>query len=353
MSSFSDTDAWALGGDRGFAHWDGREWRNVPAPDGGGTMEAIADAGPSDAWAVGRRGAPPAGKNFVTQIQHWDGVSWNITPSPEFRGRYAALWGVAALAPDDAWAVGCDGTTALAEHWDGEGWSRVTVPVPGTGLHSSLTAISGSSSRDIWAIGTYGNPGQAPNSLFAMHYDGAAWRAVPMEQVPGHADGTYALPRSVVAIGANDAWVVGYTTGTGQRGGTLTEHWDGTRWQIVPSPFDHPSPTSTPTGSPHKVTARAGRRLGGRLHLRPSWGPLRGAAALERRPLDPGHHRADSSPIPRSRTPLPFEDLGACDPGQVSPCGGGRVVFSQRFRDVAGRLRGGRPATVLRPFAWV
>ncbi|MUN35416.1 hypothetical protein [Actinomadura litoris] len=108
MSSFSDTDAWALGGDRGFAHWDGRDWRNVPAPDGGGTMEAIADAGPSDAWAVGRRGAPPAGKNFVTQIQHWDGVSWNIIPSPEFRGRYAALWGVAALAPDDAWAVGCD-----------------------------------------------------------------------------------------------------------------------------------------------------------------------------------------------------------------------------------------------------
>ncbi|MUN35417.1 hypothetical protein [Actinomadura litoris] len=254
------------------------------------------------------------------------------------------------------------------------------MPVPGTGLHSPLTAISGSSSRDIWAIGTYGNPGQAPNSLFATHYDGAAWRAVPMEQVPGHADGTYALPRSVVAIGANDAWVVGYTTGTGQRGGTLTEHWDGTRWRIVPSPFDHPSPTSTPTGSLHKVTARAPDdvwaggstydHLGGHygvllLHWNgvrwtqdttaPTTTSSRGSpppsAATSSGP--PTTATRNSSPTPRSRTPLPSEDLGACDPGQVSPCGGGRVVFSQRFRDVAGRLRGGRPATVLRPFAWV
>ncbi|MFC4052810.1 hypothetical protein ACFOY4_24240 [Actinomadura syzygii] len=255
MSSFSDTDAWALGGDRGFAHWNGRDWRNVPGPDGGGRMEAIAVAGPSDAWAVGRRGAPPAGKNFITQIQHWDGASWSIIPSPEFRGRYAALWGVAALAPDDAWAVGCDGTAALVEHWDGGSWSRVTVPVPGPGLHSSLTAISGRSSHDIWAIGTYDNPESAPNTLFALHYDGAAWRAVPMEQIAGHTDGTYAVPWSVVAIGANDAWTVGYTTGTGQRGGTLTEHWDGRRWRFVPSPFDHPSPTTT--GSLIKVTARA------------------------------------------------------------------------------------------------
>ncbi|WP_242900772.1 hypothetical protein [Actinomadura terrae] len=257
MSSFSDTDAWALSGDRDFAHWDGRDWHTFPAPEGASKIEAMTAVGPSDVWAVGRRGAPPAGKNFVTRIQHWDGVSWSIIPSPDIRGRYAALWGVAAFAPDDAWAVGCDGHAALVEHWDGESWSRVTVPVPGAGIHSLLNAISGRSSRDIWAIGTYENPTPTPNSLFALHYDGVAWRAVPMDQVADHTDGLYASPWSVVAVGANDAWMVGYTIGTGQRGGTLTEHWDGERWRIVPSPFDDPSSTPTSSGSLFKVTARA------------------------------------------------------------------------------------------------
>ncbi|WP_242889659.1 hypothetical protein [Actinomadura litoris] len=250
MSSYSDTDAWAVGG-HGFAHWDGREWRDVPASEGGGRVDAIADAGPSDAWAVGRLDVPPRGKNFATRIQHWDGVSWNITPSPEFRGRFAALWSVAAFAPDDAWAVGCDGQAALVEHWDGEGWSRVAVPVPGPGIHSRLTAISGRSSNDIWAIGDHDNTAPTPNSLFALHYDGTEWRAVPVDQVAGHSSSLW----SVTAISADDVWAVGRTIGIDGKGGALTEHWDGQRWQIVPSPFDQP--TSTTTGSLLRVTARA------------------------------------------------------------------------------------------------
>ena len=39
----------------------------------------------------------------------------------------------------------------------------------------------------------------------------------------------------MAAIGPNDVWAVGSYTGTG-RYLTLTEHWDGGQWSIVPSP---------------------------------------------------------------------------------------------------------------------
>jgi hypothetical protein len=43
---------------------------------------------------------------------------------------------------------------------------------------------------------------------------------------------------AVAAAGLDDAWAVGGPSnwGTGPRPGALTEHWDGTKWRVVPSP---------------------------------------------------------------------------------------------------------------------
>src|SRR5438105_14960390 len=43
---------------------------------------------------------------------------------------------------------------------------------------------------------------------------------------------------AVAAISATDAWAVGFACcGSRHAGdGTLTEHWDGARWEVVPSP---------------------------------------------------------------------------------------------------------------------
>ena len=51
---------------------------------------------------------------------------------------------------------------------------------------------------------------------------------------PGRGCGENSL-YSVAAIGPNDVWAVGSYTGTGGYQ-TLTEHWDGGQWSIVPSP---------------------------------------------------------------------------------------------------------------------
>jgi len=39
----------------------------------------------------------------------------------------------------------------------------------------------------------------------------------------------------VAALSPTDVWAVGYATSPGSRG-ALVEHWDSTRWRIVPAP---------------------------------------------------------------------------------------------------------------------
>jgi len=257
VSSFSDTDAWALGSS-GFAHWNGSGWTQFAAPAGLGTMRAIADDGANNAWAVG---AVSSGYRIVTlQIAHWNGTAWSISANLPVSARFAALSGVTALSPSNVWAVGSDGQHGLVEHFDGTSWSQTTVPDPnaGTFYGSTLTAVSARSASDVWAVGTFANPAPAPDSLYALHYDGAAWHVVTMAQTGSLTNSNSPVPSSVVDIGAGDVWMVGSQADFGSPT-TLTEHWNGTAWSIVASPFDHipASANSISDGSLAAVTARA------------------------------------------------------------------------------------------------
>jgi hypothetical protein len=66
-----------------------------------------------------------------------------------------------------------------------------------------LTAISAASRSDIWAVGTAGPEG----SQRTVHWDGIRWQIVPSPNPPGSGDRLF----GVVAITANDAWAVGDT----------------------------------------------------------------------------------------------------------------------------------------------
>ena len=251
VSSFSDSDAWALGSS-GFAHWNGASWQQFAAPSSLGTVLAVTDDGPGDAWAVGRivsgyRASSP-------QIAHWDGSSWTLSASPAISARFATLSSVAALGRDNAWAVGTDGHSALVEHWDGTAWSRVTVPDPGAGtIYSSrLTALAARSANDIWAVGTFDNPAPAPAQLYALHFDGSRWQNVAMAQTGSVTNSDNPYVASLVATSANDVWMVGSHSSSV----TLTEHWNGTAWSIVPSPFNRVG-GDVIAGSLAAVTARS------------------------------------------------------------------------------------------------
>ncbi|MGZ4431688.1 MAG: hypothetical protein ACXVYV_08585, partial [Gaiellales bacterium] len=74
-------------------------------------------------------------------------------------------------------------------------------------------------------------------SVFAagvvLHWNGRAWRTVPFPLPPGTPD--YLVFHAVGAFAHADAIAVGeYVPMTGPTGRPLAEHWNGTRWTIMP-----------------------------------------------------------------------------------------------------------------------
>lgn len=122
------------------------------------------------------------------------------------------------------------------------------VPSPAIDVSNStdgarLHAVTVVSASDVWAVGfgpQPGGPAYAKQTLIE-HWDGSSWNIVPSPNLPS----TYPEVEldGVVALAANDVWAVGYgenpaiPLGSGSPADiTLIEHWDGSSWSIVPSP---------------------------------------------------------------------------------------------------------------------
>jgi len=232
VSAGSANDVWAVGvravpGAPLAVHFDGHAWRLVPSgPVGAGAaLLGVATLSPTNAWAVGSR---QSGPRTATLVEHWNGKAWQVVPSPSPDAE-SSLSAVVALSPTDVWAVGKQGdefVLPLVEHWNGHTWSVVAVPVPVPHAELvGLTAISAVSPHDIWAVG---------QGHLTEHWNGHAWQAVPAPAASTDPDATTNL-NGVSARSARDVWAVGTVSGTpGPR--TVTEHWNGAKWTVVPSP---------------------------------------------------------------------------------------------------------------------
>jgi hypothetical protein len=70
------------------------------------------------------------------------------------RGPHATFLAVAATSARNAWAVGSTPAT-LTEHWDGQAWSLVPASRHG-GPETGVAAVS---PNEVWAVGTAGHTG--------------------------------------------------------------------------------------------------------------------------------------------------------------------------------------------------
>lgn len=198
-------------------------WGVLPTPNAGAApneLQDIAVLSPTDMWAVGSFG------DFLypdAAIHHWDGVMWQLVDLPPGVGT-AELYGVAAIAADDVWFVGGrnQGGQALILHWNGHSVNLVTHPNPGT--FNRLYSVAAVAPDDIWAVGEFASGGVSQS--LTLHWDGATWSLVPSPTRPN----AYTQLNDVAALAADDVWAVG------QADDTFTLHWDGATWQHVPSP---------------------------------------------------------------------------------------------------------------------
>jgi hypothetical protein len=241
VTAISPTDVWAVGSmssgapfsDRPLAeHWNGSAWTVVPAP-GDGTLIGLAGASARDVWAVGS--TVNGSKPVQTLAEHWDGTRWQVVGSPN-PGRYGnRLVAVSVTGQDSAWAVGTAGTSqfgtgSLAEHWNGARWSAVTIP--NVGLDDTLRAITSTGPSDVWAVGAYDQQTPQGTATYALiqHWDGTRWSVVPS---PGPTGGD--VLEGVAAISAGDAWAAGTRAGDPAR----VERWNGHQWTMARAPYVH------------------------------------------------------------------------------------------------------------------
>ena len=198
------------------------------------SLLAVSASGRNDAWAVGFLGSGGAG--FIgTLTLHWNGASWRVVESPNPTSFFNALYGVVAIAPDDAWAVGSFARSPahfrerpLSMHWDGHSWTVVPVARRGKTV-ASLSGVDATRSGRVWAVGYSAHESSGDNRTLVESWTGTRWEIV---ESPTSRSGITRLV-GVDAINSPKAWAVG-VLGHINEGKALAERWNGREWTTVP-----------------------------------------------------------------------------------------------------------------------
>jgi hypothetical protein len=188
----------------------------------------VAAVSPSNAWAVGTTGDANQGTG-QTLIEHWNGKAWARVPTPN-EGTASFLQAVTAVSAGNAWAVGyfvaSNGTyRALSLHWNGKAWANVPSPTPGG--DGQLLGVTASPTHDVWASGVLNTTrcGHGPPQCQTLteHWNGTAWQVVASPDPPsGYLDSLWGIS----AVSRTDIWAAGTT----DYGSTLITHWNGKHW---------------------------------------------------------------------------------------------------------------------------
>lgn len=233
------TDAWAVGACGELRHWDGAGWSQHSRWPRGRCFAA------SDGWAAGPGDVWLSGSDRHGGVVRWVNGGWTAVGGA--LDSALALWG---WSPADAWVFGAYRT---ASHWDGAAW---TVVLPATGsAEDLLTSAAGTSPGDVWAVG--GNPQtgvpttlrldggtfepapSAPNTFDRYRVwagAGGLW-AVGQGQVFLQVDGGWtpvlhppagSSYQAVWGAAPADVWAVGVNRSAGAV--ALVAHWDGAAW---------------------------------------------------------------------------------------------------------------------------
>ncbi|MHC4219577.1 MAG: hypothetical protein ACYSU7_14135, partial [Planctomycetota bacterium] len=173
--------------------WDGNGWTEVPTPnlsEGFGfdldTLELVG----GELWIAG----VIATSNFSSEqvFLTWDGNEWapqdtlelvaqTVWPFAPRNGAPRAMDGVSA---DDLWIVGTatgmgdgvNGNLPLTVHWDGSGLTEHLPPTVGN-RQNHLYGVAAVASDDVWAVG-YHNNNDTPFFAQILHWDGSEWSNV-------------------------------------------------------------------------------------------------------------------------------------------------------------------------------
>lgn len=242
----SSTDVWAIGGYCDYhycsglqARWTGKAWKAITTPnvlfsDGLKTYatDAITAVG-GTIWISGANFmAEYSGEtdSYAAMILRRDTAGhWTQTVLPRAPGGAdSEATGLYAASPTNIWAAGyywsgsnVEATHQIVWHYDGKAWRVVPVPAPPNTV--GVTSMRGSGPGDIWltlcASAHYGYCDSPSNTL--LHYSSGTWTTVT-------APSGWRIS-AVRSAGAKDLWAVGTLNNS-----ALAAHWQGQTWQRIP-----------------------------------------------------------------------------------------------------------------------
>ena len=211
-------------------------WAPVPSPNltqFHNVLWGVDALSTVNAWAVGRADTSTIPVNRPV-IERWNGTRWSISASPLPPGG-GELRDVDAISASTAWAVGFTGSSngynTLIERWNGTNW-RI-VPSPSVSAQNYLLGVKTLSASDVWAVGSHNVPGSLAFSTLTMHWNGSTWSVVPSSDTANFENHLNAIDGTA----SDDLWAVGHTqNGEYSVKQPLILHWNGSAWSIVPSP---------------------------------------------------------------------------------------------------------------------
>ena len=161
------------------------------------------------------------------------GCTFRLVNHPEVgHPPFDQLYGIDARSATDVWVVGSSGAAAkpLVLHRDGPVWS--IVPSVAKGSTAELYDITEINLGNAWAVGYYLPPGGSHTRTLIEHWNGTRWSVVPS---PNPISGADNFLKGVDAVSANDIWAVGSNGRPGSK--TIIEHYNGSKWVTVPGAF--------------------------------------------------------------------------------------------------------------------
>lgn len=224
-------DAWAVGGYNDAAdsaalyHWDGLKWSRSNPPAVRLTLRSLCASRPSEVWAGGDSGLllrwdghrvrslnSGTGNSLASLWCSSTGDLWSAGSGAilrwdgnRFTSQYAlgssyypqSIWGTSSsdiYVPASNYNSTNSTYTGYVFHWDGAMWTITTVTTS-----VFLTAISGTSSKDLWLVG-YGTGG-AGTPLAWRSANGTSWPSISLSGGGSLLDVWAASPTEVFAVG--------------------------------------------------------------------------------------------------------------------------------------------------------
>lgn len=168
IAATSATAVWAVGRDSAggarLLRYDGTAWREIRPPRGVLLTKVVTGGG--ETWLIGSR-------DGAQVLLRRDGSGWQDMPVPP-----GAVYGMHIVAADDIWAAGSANSAATVSHWNGQEWQQTIVDGFPRSAVGSVLAVS---PTEVWAGGTagfIGGPAGKPIPPLLVRWDGNGWSRV-------------------------------------------------------------------------------------------------------------------------------------------------------------------------------